>query len=292
MASTGLGVPLSTERLVYAVLQVEQAMTTGGGWQDQIGGVYGGFKICRSPTGLPLTLAVSPCAVRHGVDRRFSQRCFLVFTGQQRLAKTVLINALRRGALTPCDEMLGEGGVRGGMPSDSTVCRLVKGAEKGFSALHHLHHFATNASPSSVSADLETADAVIDELCAVLNDYRALKAEMASGTEPPVVRNVLEQCLEPLCQGLALCGAGGGGFAVCVLRTGLVVNRASGEDEQAMGMRLLREALDSHNHREMTVHSVDVDNDGLSLRWLDDQNENQDLANVLATAAGLAQTHH
>jgi len=281
MASAGLGVPLSTERLVYAVLQVEQAMTTGGGWQDQIGGVYGGFKICRSPTGLPLTLAVSPCVVRRGVDRRFSQRCFLVFTGQQRLAKTVLINALRRGALTPCD-LPGVGGVRGGMPSDSTVCRLVKGAEKGFSALHHL---ATNASPSSVS-ELEIADAVINELCAVLNDYRALKAEMASGTEPPVVRNVLEQCLEPLCQGLALCGAGAGGFAVCVLRTGLAAERASDEDEQAVGMRLLREALDSHNHRDMTVHSVDVDNDGLSMRWLDGQSEKQDLANVLALAAG------
>jgi hypothetical protein len=36
----------------------------------------------------------------------------------------------------------------------------------------------------------------------------------------------------------------------------------------------------------MTVHSVDVDNDGLSMRWLDGQSEKQDLANVLALAAG------
>jgi fucokinase len=34
--------------LCHAVLKLEQMLTTGGGWQDQVGGLYGGVKICRS----------------------------------------------------------------------------------------------------------------------------------------------------------------------------------------------------------------------------------------------------
>ena len=39
-----MGVQVSNETLSYSVLIVEQLMTTNGGWQDQIGGLYGGFK--------------------------------------------------------------------------------------------------------------------------------------------------------------------------------------------------------------------------------------------------------
>jgi fucokinase len=35
--------------LVHAVLVVEQLLTTGGGWQDQVGGLHPGFNIGSSP---------------------------------------------------------------------------------------------------------------------------------------------------------------------------------------------------------------------------------------------------
>lgn len=31
-----LGVPVSSQDLIYLVSQVEQILTTGGGWQDQV----------------------------------------------------------------------------------------------------------------------------------------------------------------------------------------------------------------------------------------------------------------
>ena len=33
------------EDLIHLVLYVEHLLTTGGGWQDQVGGIYGGIKI-------------------------------------------------------------------------------------------------------------------------------------------------------------------------------------------------------------------------------------------------------
>jgi hypothetical protein len=38
------GLPLLQDELVRQVLQVEQMLTTGGGWQDQIGGLLPGVK--------------------------------------------------------------------------------------------------------------------------------------------------------------------------------------------------------------------------------------------------------
>jgi fucokinase len=35
-----------------------QVLTTGGGWQDQIGGIFPGFKITHSDPALPLRVQV------------------------------------------------------------------------------------------------------------------------------------------------------------------------------------------------------------------------------------------
>ncbi|KAG7256593.1 hypothetical protein CRUP_024425 [Coryphaenoides rupestris] len=42
------------EALIHAVLHLEQLLTTGGGWQDQVGGLVGGVKVGRSRASLPL----------------------------------------------------------------------------------------------------------------------------------------------------------------------------------------------------------------------------------------------
>lgn len=38
------------------------------------------------------------------------------------------------------------------------------------------------------------------------------------GAEPPAVRSLLEK-LRPLCHGLSVCGAGGGGFVACITKS-------------------------------------------------------------------------
>ncbi|KAJ1442654.1 hypothetical protein B484DRAFT_426762 [Ochromonadaceae sp. CCMP2298] len=101
-------------QLVSLVSLAEQLMTSGGGWQDQVGSIFPGFKIARSAPMLPLTVQAPAQSHSKSQSRAhaqastlstaFTRRVCLVYTGQQRLAKNVLVNALRRSALTPIDE--------------------------------------------------------------------------------------------------------------------------------------------------------------------------------------------
>lgn len=74
--------------LIHATLYVEQIITTGGGWQDQVGGVSGGVNIgsCQKSEKI---LAVDVKKVE--ISKHFSQHLFsrmvLVYTGTARLAK-------------------------------------------------------------------------------------------------------------------------------------------------------------------------------------------------------------
>ena len=47
-----LGRPQNQRELFHDVLRLEQALTTGGGWQDQIGGGVGGTKITSTACGM------------------------------------------------------------------------------------------------------------------------------------------------------------------------------------------------------------------------------------------------
>lgn len=71
------------EEITDLVSHVEQLMTTGGGWQDQVGAIYGGFKLTTSQPYLPLRLNVRQNDTREDVINSFEKRTFLIFTGQQ-----------------------------------------------------------------------------------------------------------------------------------------------------------------------------------------------------------------
>lgn len=64
---------LSQDALIHAVCRVEQLLTTGGGWQDQVGGVVGGFKLGRSEHGLPLRVHANPLPVPEDAARAFDE---------------------------------------------------------------------------------------------------------------------------------------------------------------------------------------------------------------------------
>lgn len=80
---------------------MEQLLTTGGGWQDQvssghcssvllntlsvaqIGGIYGGVKICRSLGRLPLSVSVCPLPLPPRFVSEIQSRMVLVYSGVQ-----------------------------------------------------------------------------------------------------------------------------------------------------------------------------------------------------------------
>ena len=65
-------------------------MTTGGGWQDQCGGLYGGIKVSHSDKGLPVHIYTKQLELSKEIFDRINQHVILVYTGKTRLARNVL----------------------------------------------------------------------------------------------------------------------------------------------------------------------------------------------------------
>jgi len=86
----------SNENVTRLVLVLEQLMGTGGGWQDQIGGLYPGIKFTASFPGIPLRLQVIPLLASPRLTLELQQRLLVVFTGQVRLAHQVLQKVVTR----------------------------------------------------------------------------------------------------------------------------------------------------------------------------------------------------
>jgi galactokinase/mevalonate kinase-like predicted kinase len=174
-----LGRPVVLDELIRQVLQVEQMLTTGGGWQDQIGGLVGGVKCVESRPGL------RPHPVIHQLDPflfqdRESLACFTLFyTGITRLAKNIL----------------------------SEVVDQVNGASKAY--LFTLRHMAQLA--------LDAKDAIERRDRGSLADVLALSWAANQRVHPSTTNEEVEEILaatRPHFRGVKLLGAGGGGFAL------------------------------------------------------------------------------
>jgi galactokinase/mevalonate kinase-like predicted kinase len=90
------GVVHEQDRLFREVLQMEQMLTTGGGWQDQIGGLVGGVKYIETQPGLkprPLIYQLDPFLFE---DPQASTCFTLFYTGMTRLAKNILQEVVDR----------------------------------------------------------------------------------------------------------------------------------------------------------------------------------------------------
>ena len=65
-------------------------MTTGGGWQDQIGGLSGAVKLGVSKAELPLFVDVVDLKLKPDIVQAFNERIVLIYTGKTRLARNIL----------------------------------------------------------------------------------------------------------------------------------------------------------------------------------------------------------
>ncbi len=167
------------QSIIHAVLKLEQLLTTGGGWQDQVGGLPGGIKTSHSPASLPLTVETNVLNLPNDFIQTLNNHLLLIYTGRTRLARNLLQDVIRRWyARIPEVVQL--------------VNELTENAERCSHALHN--------------QDLE-------KLGQAINCYWDQKKRIAGGVEPPHVTRMMAD-LKPYCLGMSLTGAGGGGFMV------------------------------------------------------------------------------
>jgi fucokinase len=174
-------IPQST--LFDEVLCLEQMMTTGGGWQDQVGGLVGGIKLVTTEPGLPQVIQVDPVTLSPEVEVELAQRLVLVYTGQQRLAKNLLRIVVGR--------WLGR---------DPEMVWLLREIARLAQAMR---------------AALQAGD--IDGFGELLGEHWALNKRIDPGCTNSFIDALFAE-MEPYICGGKLAGAGGGGFAIVVTR--------------------------------------------------------------------------
>eukprot|EP00043_Microstomoeca_roanoka_P014311 m.141571 g.141571 ORF g.141571 m.141571 type:complete len:1080 (+) comp15983_c0_seq1:70-3309(+) len=177
------GFDVDRSSLNHATLYLEQLMTTGGGWQDQVGGICGGVKMTTSPPELPLRIDTKTLDLSSSFVQTFAAHFLLVFTGKTRLAKNLLQEVVRNWY------------ARSSAIVENTN-RLVETAHDCAQAFEQEN---------------------LEKIGACLNAYRHQKRVMAPSCEPAHVRRMME-VFEPHAYGQALAGAGGGGFMYVITK--------------------------------------------------------------------------
>ncbi len=174
-ALTGRADPAEVGELT---LRLEQEMQTGGGWQDQFGGVLGGVKLLKSAPGAVQKIDVRGIALASRVRKAFGERALLYFTGQKRMARNILRKVLAFYAENPHDF------------AKILVDSLKRDAQSGADAL---------------------ARGDMTAFAAAVNGYWRDKKLLDPGSTNERVEAIIER-IRPWTEAVTLTGAGGGGF--------------------------------------------------------------------------------
>ena len=105
---------------------------------------------------------------------------------------------------------------------------------------------------------------------------------MASGSETAELKSI-RVSLSAICESYAMCGAGGGGFAVIILNEG-VPFEALNEAVSSINRRRAHN-IGSEDIVECSIHKVEIDYDGMSLDVFEMPESVLSLADILRKAA-------
>jgi len=172
-----LGIPFNTDRLIRMTSILEQRMSTGGGWQDQVGGIMPGVKLIRTQPGPDQTVSLRWTVFDMSENSELKRRCLLYFTGQKRMARNILQNV-----------------VNGYLAREPRVLQIVRDLK-------------TSALETKEALDAQD----VDGFAAGVARYWALKKQLDPGsTNAPIERLLASVAADT--QAALLPGAGGGGF--------------------------------------------------------------------------------
>ena len=164
-------------------LALEQMLTTGGGWQDQIGGIARGLKLIETQPGLHQDLVVRWLPAHLFEDTAPKSCLLLYYTGITRVAKNILAEIVR------------------GMFLNSS---------QHLATLEELGQHA-----------LETYDMLLrgrwSGLCDCIRRSWQLNQQLDAGTNPAEVQAILAR-VEDRLAAVKLLGAGGGGYMLMLAK--------------------------------------------------------------------------
>jgi len=177
--SEACGLAWDARELFQRTLALEQLLTTGGGWQDQAGGIFRGVKLVETSAGLTQQPQIRWLPSHMFGPAAANQTVLLYYTGMKRVAKGILQEVVRGMFLNRGAQL-------------RVLDRIKEQAYLAFEAVQRDDW---------------------DALCEVVAGSWELNKELDSGTNPLEVDRIFSQVGDYLA-GAKLLGAGGGGYMV------------------------------------------------------------------------------
>ena len=181
-----IGKEYTENELYETVLIMEQLMSTGGGWQDQVGGLSGGIKYITTKPGISQNIKVEHLAIPDSMKMQLNERFAIIYTGQRRLAR----NLLRE-----------------------VVGNYIIGRKETLYALSEMKKVAAQMKESIEAGSME-------QFICELNHHWDLSKMLDHGVTNTCIEQIFATC-EELIDAKFIAGAGGGGFLQVILKEGV-----------------------------------------------------------------------
>jgi galactokinase/mevalonate kinase-like predicted kinase len=167
----------------HRTLMLEQMLTTGGGWQDQFGGVLGGVKLLQTGRGFNQSPQVRWLPDDIWTQPEYKACHLLYYTGITRTAKQILAEIVRRMFLNHNEEL-----------------RLLREMKEHTMAMYEA---------------IQRNDFL--QMGVLVRKTWQQNQALDTGTNPPAVAT-LTDLIDDLCLGYKLPGAGGGGYLYMIAK--------------------------------------------------------------------------
>ena len=167
----------------HRTLMLEQMLTTGGGWQDQFGGVLGGVKLLQTGRGFEQNPQVRWLPNDLWTQPEYRPCHLLYYTGITRTAKQILAEIVRRMFL-----------------NDNAELRLLREMKE-----HTMEMYEA----------LQQND--FQRMALLMRKTWQQNQALDSGTNPAAIA-ALTDLIDDLCLGYKLPGAGGGGYLYMIAK--------------------------------------------------------------------------
>ncbi len=165
-------------------LALEQLLTTGGGWQDQYGGLLEGIKLLETAPGIQQDPQTKWLPDSLFSDPEYKSRILLYYTGITRIAKSILADIVRGMFLNSSEHL---------------------------SILSNLKRHALNTYNVLLKKDFEGFSEMIDRSW-------QLNQNIDAGTNTPEIQELINR-IAPYTAAQKLLGAGGGGFMLIIAKS-------------------------------------------------------------------------
>lgn len=176
----------SDEQLIEMVFVAEQIMKTGGGWQDQAGGLSGGIKAVSSLPGIPQKTTVEHISIPESFRAAFSSRAVLMPTGERHFGRFIVNDVAHRYLSGNPDSL------------------------RAYSLMSELNGEMINA--------IESGDE--KGFCRCLNEHMQLLRAVSPAVTTPQTERVISTCAK-MADAVSICGAGAGGYLLVILKNGV-----------------------------------------------------------------------